>query len=101
MIRAQGGDPDAPLPVAKETEFLRAKAIGIVAKRRRAGHRAWPPGGSGAGRARKEHPVSFGAGVVLHKRPGDRVAAGDVLAELRADDPAKIATALRDGRIRL
>jgi thymidine phosphorylase len=92
MIRAQGGDPDAPLPVAKETELLRAKADGVVQRvdALALGTAAWR---LGAGRARKEHPVSFGAGVMLRKRPGDRVAAGEVLAELRADDPSKIAAA--------
>jgi thymidine phosphorylase len=89
MIRAQGGDPDAPLPVAKETEFLRANTSGVVQSvdALALGTAAWR---LGAGRARKEHPVAFGAGVILHKRPGDRVAAGDVLAELRADDPGKL-----------
>jgi thymidine phosphorylase len=92
MIRAQGGDPDAGLPVAKETEFLRAKADGVVQSvdALALGTAAWR---LGAGRARKEHPVDFGAGVILHKRPGDRVAAGDILAELRADDASKIHTA--------
>ena len=50
----------------------------------------------GAGRARKEDPVSFGAGVVLKVRPGDRVRAGDVLLELRTDDAARIPAALAD-----
>jgi thymidine phosphorylase len=47
----------------------------------------------GAGRARKEDPVSAAAGVVLHRRPGDRVRTGDVLYELRSDDPARIPAA--------
>ncbi|MFD0822885.1 thymidine phosphorylase, partial [Micromonospora zhanjiangensis] len=44
-------------------------------------------------RARKEDPVSAAAGVVLHKKPGDPVRAGEVLYELRADDPARIPAA--------
>jgi thymidine phosphorylase len=48
----------------------------------------------GAGRARKEDPVSPGAGVLLHRRPGDSVRAGDPLFELRADDPRRIPDAL-------
>jgi thymidine phosphorylase len=93
MVRAQGGDPDAPLPLAKETEYLHAKANGVVVSvdALALGTAAWR---LGAGRARKEHPIEFGAGVILHKRPGDRVVAGDVLAELRADDPAKIQAAM-------
>ncbi|MGK5679275.1 thymidine phosphorylase [Actinoplanes sp. URMC 104] len=93
MIRAQGGDPDAPLPVARETEVLRATADGVVGgvDAYGIGLAAWR---LGAGRARKEDPVSFGAGILLKVKPGDEVRAGDVLLELRADDPARIPVAL-------
>jgi thymidine phosphorylase len=47
----------------------------------------------GAGRARKEDPVSPGAGVVLRVRPGDTVAAGQPLLELRTDDESTIPAA--------
>ncbi|MET0423151.1 MAG: thymidine phosphorylase [Actinoplanes sp.] len=92
MIRAQGGDPDAPLPVARETEVLRATADGVVTgvDAYGIGIAAWR---LGAGRARKEDPVSFGAGVLLKVKPGDRVAAGDVLLELRTDEASRIPTA--------
>jgi len=92
MIRAQGGDPDAPLPVARETEVLRAPVGGVVAAvdAYQIGLAAWR---LGAGRARKEDPVSYGAGVLLRARPGDRVKAGDVLLELRADDADRIPAA--------
>ncbi|MEV4413003.1 thymidine phosphorylase [Catellatospora sp. NPDC049609] len=95
MIRAQGGDPDAPLPVAREVEQVRADRAGTVASidALGVGLAAWR---LGAGRARKEDPVSAAAGVVLHKRPGDRVAAGDVLYELRADDDSRMAAAKAD-----
>jgi len=92
MIRAQGGDPDAPLPVARETEVLRATTDGVVSSvdAYGIGLAAWR---LGAGRARKEDPVSFGAGIQLNVKPGDPVRAGDVLLELRADDPARIPVA--------
>jgi thymidine phosphorylase len=92
MIRAQGGDPDAPLPVARETEVLRAATDGVVSAvdAYGIGLAAWR---LGAGRARKEDPVSFGAGIQLKVKPGDPVRAGDVLLELRADDPARIPVA--------
>ncbi|MFT4262515.1 MAG: thymidine phosphorylase, partial [Nocardioides sp.] len=48
----------------------------------------------GAGRARKEDPVSPGAGVVWHARPGDEVVAGAPLLTLHADEPARFARAL-------
>jgi thymidine phosphorylase len=97
MVTAQGGDPDAPLPVAAETEVLRADRDGVVSTvdAYGVGVAAWR---TGAGRARKEDAVSLGAGVLLRRRPGDRVAAGDVLAEVRADDPDRIPLALADLR---
>ncbi|MEV0610512.1 thymidine phosphorylase [Polymorphospora rubra] len=93
MIRAQGGDPDAPLPVARETETVRAAADGYVAlvDAYAIGVAAWR---LGAGRARKEDPVSAAAGIMLHRKPGDRVRAGDPLYELRTDDPSRLTTAL-------
>ena len=93
MIRAQGGDPDAPLPTARETEVLRADTDGVVAgiDALEIGLAAWR---LGAGRARKEDPVSFGAGIMLKVRPGDTVRAGDPLLELRTDEAARIPAAL-------
>jgi len=92
MVRAQGGDPDAPLPVARECELGRATKAGFVTgvDAYAMGIAAWR---LGAGRARKEDPVSAAAGVVLHRRPGERVRAGDVLYELRADDGSRIPAA--------
>jgi thymidine phosphorylase len=92
MIRAQGGDPDAPLAVASETEVVRADRDGYVSAvdAYAIGVAAWR---LGAGRARKEDPVSAGAGVLLHKLPGDPVRAGDALYELRADAAARIPAA--------
>jgi len=93
MIRAQGGDPDAPLPDAPETEVIRADRDGYVAAMDAygLGVAAWR---LGAGRARKEDPVSAPAGILLHRRPGHPVRAGDVLCELRAEDAARIPAAL-------
>jgi thymidine phosphorylase len=93
MVRAQGGDPDAPMPAAAETETVRADRGGVVASvdAYGIGLAAWR---LGAGRARKEDPVSAAAGVVLRARLGDRVAAGDPLYELRTDDASRIPSAL-------
>jgi thymidine phosphorylase len=92
MIRAQGGDPDAALPTARESETLTAQRDGVVAAvdAYGIGIAAWR---LGAGRARKEDPVSFGAGVLLNVRPGDRVTKGQPLLELRTDDGSKIPAA--------
>ncbi|WP_319459048.1 thymidine phosphorylase [Micromonospora sp. RTP1Z1] len=95
MIRAQGGDPDAPLPTANEIEVVHATEDGFVAAvdAYAIGVAAWR---LGAGRARKEDPVSIPAGVVLHKRPGDPVRAGDPLYELRAEHAERIPAALAE-----
>ncbi|MBQ1015976.1 thymidine phosphorylase, partial [Micromonospora sp. M51] len=95
MIRAQGGDPDASMPTAAEVEVVRAERDGYVAAvdAYAMGVAAWR---LGAGRARKEDPVSVPAGVVLHKRPGDEVRAGDPLYELRAEDATRIPAALTE-----
>jgi len=88
MIRAQGGDPDAPLPVAKHTEQVLAEADGVVASMDAlaVGIAAWR---LGAGRARKEDPVQAGAGVELHAKPGDPVRAGQPLITLHTDTPER------------
>ena len=93
MIRAQGGDPSAPLPVARETHVVTAPSSGVLTRLDAfaVGVAAWR---LGAGRARKEDPVSAGAGVVLLAKPGDTVREGEPLLELHADDPARFARAL-------
>jgi thymidine phosphorylase len=48
----------------------------------------------GAGRARKEDPVSFGAGITLHAKPGDVVRRGEPLLTLHADEPARFGRAV-------
>jgi thymidine phosphorylase len=100
LITAQGGDPDAALPQAAETEVIRSTVDGYVASvdAYRIGVAAWR---LGAGRARKEDPVSASAGVMLRRRPGDQVAAGDPLYELRTDDASRIdaARAAADGAV--
>ncbi|OKI42239.1 thymidine phosphorylase [Micromonospora sp. CB01531] len=97
MIRAQGGDPDAPMPTANEVEVVRAAEDGYVAEvdAYAIGVAAWR---LGAGRARKEDPVSIPAGVVLHKRPGDRVRVGEPLYELRAEHAERIPAALAEAQ---
>ena len=89
MVRAQGGDPDARLPEAAEVEVVRSTVDGYVAgvDALAIGVAAWR---LGAGRARKEDPVSAAAGVLLHRKPGDPVRAGDPLYELRADEPGRL-----------
>ncbi len=94
MIKAQGGDPDAPLPQALHRQgALPAAADGWVTRldARAVGVAAWR---LGAGRARKEDAVSHTAGVRCLAKPGDHVAAGQPVLELHADDPGRFAAAL-------
>ncbi|MFV2196094.1 thymidine phosphorylase [Nocardiopsis sp. LOL_012] len=88
LVRAQGGDPDAPLPEAAGTRTVPAPATGTLTRldAYRVGLAAWR---LGAGRARKEDAVSFGAGVVLHAKPGEPVVAGEPLFTLHADEAAR------------
>ncbi|MDX6348562.1 MAG: thymidine phosphorylase [Streptomyces sp.] len=93
MIAAQGGDPDAALPVAREQHVVTAAASGVLT-----GLDAYAVGVSdwrlGAGRARKEDPVQAGAGIELHAKPGETVTAGQPLLTLHTDTPEKFDYAL-------
>ncbi|HLK43445.1 MAG TPA: hypothetical protein VKV34_08890, partial [Thermoleophilia bacterium] len=93
MIRAQGGDPDAPLPIAREQHIVTAPASGVLTRldALAVGVAAWR---LGAGRARKEDPVQAGAGVELHAKPGDRVTSGAPLLTLHTDTPERFEAAL-------
>ncbi len=93
MISAQHGDPDAPLPVARETHTVVAPSSGVLTRLEALpfGIGAWR---LGAGRARAEDPVIFAAGIDLHAKPGDTVRAGDPLFTLSADDAARFERAL-------
>ncbi len=93
MIEAQGGDPHAPLPTARESHVVPAPASGTLTRldAMAVGLAAWR---LGAGRARKEDAVQAGAGVVWHARPGDQVREGDPLFTLLTDEPARFDRAL-------
>jgi thymidine phosphorylase len=88
MITAQGGDPDAEIVDADERRPYTAPQSGWIERldARAVGIGAWR---LGAGRARKEDPVSPTAGIICLKKPGDQVERGEPLLELRADDPAR------------
>ncbi|GAA4374224.1 thymidine phosphorylase [Paeniglutamicibacter cryotolerans] len=88
MIRSQGGDPDAALPVARESEVLYAQADGVLSAldAMDVGVAAWR---LGAGRARREDPVQAGAGVLMHAKPGDVVRRGQPLLTMLTDTPER------------
>jgi thymidine phosphorylase len=100
MIRAQGGDPDATLASAPVVRPVAGPAGGWLRRldARAVGVAAWR---LGAGRSRKEDPVSPTAGAVVLRKPGDRVEAGEAVLELYADDESRLPAALAalDGAI--
>ena len=93
MVTAQGGDPDAPLPVARHTQDVLAPADGFLHVDAMAvGVAAWR---LGAGRSRREEAVQAGAGVELHAVRGDRVRAGQRIATLHTDTPERFEWAVQ------
>jgi thymidine phosphorylase len=93
MLAAQGGDPDAPLPTARESHVVLAPADGVLTQldALAVGVAAWR---LGAGRARKEDPVQAGAGIELHAKPGAFVRGGEPLLTLHTDTPERFERAL-------
>jgi thymidine phosphorylase len=93
MVAAQGGDPDAELPVARESQVVAAPADGVLVEldALAVGVAAWR---LGAGRARQEDAVQAGAGVELHAKPGDAVRGGEPLFTLHTDTPERFARAV-------
>ena len=100
MIAAQGGDPSAPLPTARESHVVAAPSSGVLTRldALAVGLASWR---LGAGRARKEDPVQAGAGVELHAKPGDTVVEGQPLMTLHTDEADRFerAQAALDGGI--
>ncbi|MDQ6686447.1 MAG: thymidine phosphorylase, partial [Actinomycetota bacterium] len=93
MISAQGGDPDAPLPTARETQVVTAPSSGVLTRldAMAVGLAAWR---LGAGRAKQGDAVQAGAGVEMHAKPGDDVRSGQPLLTLHSDEPDRFERAL-------
>jgi thymidine phosphorylase len=93
MISAQGGDPDAKLPVAKENTVVTAQSSGTILSMdaMKVGVAAWR---LGAGRSRQGEAVQAGAGIEIHAKPGEAIQAGSPLYTLHTDTPAAFARAL-------
>jgi pyrimidine-nucleoside phosphorylase len=94
VIEAQGGDPrvlDDPsrLPQPRCRREVRAPRSGVLAALD-AGEIGLAAVELGAGRARKEDTVDPAAGLLLRKRVGDEVRAGDPLVELHAASETRL-----------
>ena len=92
MIAAQGGDPDAKLPVAQEQHVIYAPQSGEILEMNAlsVGISAWR---LGAGRTRLGEAVQAGAGIEIHAKPGEQITAGTPLFTLHTDTPDRFAWA--------
>ena len=100
MVKAQGGDPDAALPTAKERKVITAESDGIISSMNalQVGISAWR---LGAGRERQGEKVQAGAGIEIHAKPGAQVKKGDPIFTLHTDEAARFerAEAALDGAV--
>ena len=102
MIKAQGGDPDAKLPVAREQHVVLASSSGEILEMNAlaVGVSAWR---LGAGRSRQGETVQAGAGIEIHAKPGEFIKAGAPLFTLHTDDAPRFERALEalQGAVRI
>lgn len=95
MVAAQGGDPDiGAIPTSSDVRTYPAPSSGFLRRidARKVGIAAWR---LGAGRSKKEDPISPIAGTVCLKKSGEQVEEGEPILELHVDDPAKVDAALQ------
>lgn len=95
LIAAQGGDPEAPLPLGTHTETVVASHSGVMGDidAMAVAMAVWR---LGAGRAQPGDPVQAGAGLYLHRRSGEPVAAGETLFTLYTETPERLPSALAE-----
>ncbi|MBP2453763.1 thymidine phosphorylase [Mycolicibacterium lutetiense] len=95
LVAAQGGDLTRPLPIGAASETVTAPHGGIMGDLDAMGVAlaAWR---LGAGRAQPGEPVQFGAGVRIHRRPGEPVAAGEALFTLYTETAERLPGALAE-----
>ncbi len=94
FISAQGGNTEMitdthKLPRARIIHKVTAKENGYISKTD-----AEKIGSAsvilGAGRVNKEDSIDYTAGIILHKKTGDKIKAGDVIAEFHTNDESRI-----------
>ena len=102
MVAAQGGDPDAALPIARESHVVKAANNGIITTMdaMKVGVSAWR---LGAGRSKQGEQVQAGAGIEMHAKPGDYIEAGAPLFTLHTDEAPRFERALEilDGAVNI
>lgn len=95
LVAAQGGDLSVPLPIGRHSETVTAPRGGTMGDidAMAVGLAAWR---LGAGRSRPGERVQAGAGLRIHRRPGEPVAAGEPLFTLHTDTPERFGAALAE-----
>jgi pyrimidine-nucleoside phosphorylase len=98
MITWQGGDAsvvDDPrrLPQARHVHQVTAQKAGFLQSLDAllVGRTAVS---LGAGRDKKSDPVDLSAGIIIHKKPGDQLSAGEPILELHYNDASRLDAAL-------
>ena len=95
LIAAQGGDLSVPLPIGAHSETVTAARGGTMGDidAMAVGLAAWR---LGAGRSRPGEQVQLGAGIRIHRRAGEPVAAGEPLFTLYTDTPERFGAAMAE-----
>ena len=93
MISAQGGNNQAPLPVAKEKMEIKANASGklLTLDAMKVGVAAWR---LGAGRQKQGETLQLGSGIEIHAKPGDLVVKDQTILTLHTDEPDRFNRAI-------
>jgi thymidine phosphorylase len=88
MIKAQGGDLSAPLPIAREKFEVKAATSGklLTLDALKVGVSAWR---LGAGRQKQGDTLQLGAGIEIHAKPGDLVKEGQSILTLHSDETSR------------
>lgn len=95
LVAAQGGDLSVPLPLGRHAEAVTAPRGGTMGDidAMAVGLAAWR---LGAGRSRPGERVQSGAGIRIHRRPGEPVSAGEPVFTLYTDTPERFGAALAE-----
>ncbi|ODQ85633.1 thymidine phosphorylase [Mycolicibacterium holsaticum] len=95
LVAAQGGDATRKLPVGAHTETVTAPRGGTMGSidALAVGLAVWR---LGAGRSVPGEQVQPGAGLRIHRRPGEPVTAGEALFTLYTDTPERFAGAVAE-----
>src|SRR4051794_26787819 len=95
LVEAQGGDLSRPLLIGAHSETIAAPRDGTMGciDAMAVGLAVWR---LGAGRSVPGERVQFGAGLRIHRRPGERVAAGEAVFTLYTDTPERFEAAMAE-----